>query len=344
MRGWFLTLCLAGGLTGIGAAVQPTALAGITIVSKPLGLEFSSPDGWRLGKESTAEELLLYGHDKKASPLLRIRAFAGRLSPSDRLPEMKRGLSKGEGQVTLKSSMRWQQDGHRFETARATVKVGSAEYLAIFTLVDHPKKRQHGFWLYGRAKDVEKQWPAIQAAIASARSTAATTSLVDSAQESAPLKKVKAAPVWSDPKTGLGLGRWPAGFVLDPKTEHELSNQGLRLSPSDERAHPSTGFLIRATGGQKAGTYQEGSDALKAELETNPKASSVRQVSLRVAGVSSSRVGWKVEAAGGPLTHESYFVQQGPTLFRIDFTAGDSWARSRSRRNLVRDFIADIRL
>ncbi len=345
-RRWIAAFCLAAGLCGVASTAtgpSPPPI-GVTILSKALDLEFQTPKGWRLAIESTENQLLLYGHGKRITPLLRVRVFNGGRSPIERMPEMIRVLADAEAQVKTVSADRWQHEGRSFQTARAVVKDGPAEYIALFTLVDQPKRVQHGFWLYGKTKDVEKHWPAIQASIASAKSIGVIGRPGADEEEEAEEPESEAPDVWTHPKTRLAIKQWPEEFALDESSKDQFTTTGLLLKPTDDRAHASTSFRVSALLAQEKDAAEKASETLAARLKGDASARGFATVSVRVAGLPASKNQWSQEAPDGPFVHEVYFFQKDTTLYQVEFTAAQAWARTRSRRTLVRDFIAGIRL
>lgn len=342
-----LGACFSGVLLSFGLA-QSTAQTeelGLRVEAPTLGLAFNTPLGWRLGRESHTEELLLFGNAKKDLPLLRVRFFSGRLGPEDRLDDMQIGLPELESKVKFLSSEKWRRNGRRFETARALFTSGTKEYHALFTIVDQPKKLQHGFWFFGKKADIKRHWPAVQASIASAKSIATPDPAVW--RKNAPkIKRGPAGePVFRDKSTGLSLQSWPAGFALESKTEGELSDGGLLIKPLDDRAHEQTSFRILAGTEQPQDADALAASTLQVSLEQDSSVIGLRRVPLRIGGISGVMLRWtKPEIGARPFLHEVYLVQKGSTVLRIEFVAEESWARVRSRRTLVKDFVAGVSL
>ncbi len=333
--------CVLGAFTPVATA-EPVQPQGYEIDVPTLGLRFTTPTDWVLAKESTRYELVLHGDAKKKSPLLRIRSFTGRLSAEDRLSSMKRELPEGESQAKFVSTDKWSAGGRFYVTAHASFTSGTKEWHARFTVVDQPKKLQHGFWVYGKKKDLDKHWPALQASIASAKVIASVGSSKQEAEET-PKEKTNSPAVFADKETGLQLASWPAGFALDASTEKLLSKTGLVLRPLDERAHSSTMFRVKAEAKQPEGAASALAATLATELKGNADAKGLREVPLRIGGQSGFMVRWTEATKGDEsFLHEVYLFQSGATLFRVDFEALESWARVRSRRTLVKDFIAGV--
>ena len=319
-------------------------LPGVTVDTPSLSLRFETPEKWRITRASTSEELQLHPSKSKTTPLLRVRAFYGNFSAQDRLPEMVRGLPVEEAGVVFTETESWELNGKRFETARAVYAEGIGEWHAAFTLVDQPNKLQHGFWLFGRKKDVDRSWPAVQASIATAKAIAGADGPKRGDERDARKKpKAEAAEaVWSDTKLGLRLNAWPAGFVAERKSLRLAAKKGLRIDPEDERAHATTHFLLRGTLKSAEGAADEAAAALHVELQSDSNVRELRRIPLRVGGEKGSLLKWVSDESGGAFTHEAYFVQRGELVLRIDYRAEEDWARARSRRTLVKDFIGGV--
>ena len=339
------SLCL------LSFAREPRAAApadGFQVDVPTLGLRFTTPADWVLAKESTRFELVLYGDAKKQTPLMRVRSFTGRLSAEDRLSSMKRELAGEEAQVKFVSSETWNQSGRLYQTVRAVYTSGTKEWHALFTVVDQPKKLQHAFWAFGKKKDLDRHWVALQASIASAKSIPTsgarpTEPEEPEAKKEAPQQKGGGKSVLSDTSSGLLLASWPAGFALDPTTEKAMQESGVILEPLDERAHRSTQFQLTARANQAENAARTESELLQDELKDLSAVTGLRSVPLRVGGKSAFMLRWtETSSDGGYFLNETYFVQNGATLFRIEFVAQESWAKARSRRTLVKDFIAGL--
>lgn len=341
----FAPIVLAAALFAPSAR-QPRAPAAPSVIIRveSLGLELASPEGWRLSRESTPQELIFYPGRKKTSPLLRVRAFKGNLSPRDRLAEMTRGLPEEEAGVHFVSEEKWTRDRHRFETVSAVHKQGAREWHASFTLADQPGRVQHGFWLFGFEKDLLRHREVIQATIASARRVSGGGSGTQRTPEEEPTKEESQQAVWSDAGSGLHIASWPAGFALDPKTSKQLAKDGLRLAPSDDRAHAKTCFLLTSRPASKGQTASDLAATLHTELGTRVGVEGLRRIPVRIGGLETALLSWTEEdREGATFTHQVYLVQHDETVVRIAFEAEESWAGTRSRRGLVKDFVAGIR-
>jgi hypothetical protein len=325
-------------------ALQPMAAPGLTIRAESLGIEFFTPEGWRLSRESNPEELRLYPAKDKTIPLLRVRAFEGNLSAQDRLAQMTRGLPEEEANVHFVANVTWTLEGRRFETATATYRQGAREWIASFTVVDQPRKLQHGFWLFGLEKDVERHREVVQASIASAKRIARTETGPPELEARAEQRPEQRKPVWADAGSGLRIASWPAGFSPDPKSLKKLAKEGLRLMPSDERAHPATQLLLTARAAEKGAQASDQAAVLHTELGTNSRVSELRRIPVRVGGLEAALLSWVEEDPGGAssFSHQVYFVQHEEAVIKVAFDAEDTWARVRSRRSLVKDFVAGL--
>lgn len=319
-------------------------LPGVTVETPSLSLSFETPEKWRITTASTSDELQLHPSKSKTTPLLRVRSFYGNFSAEDRLPEMVRGLPAEEAGIVFTEMESWELGGKRFETAHAVYAEGIGEWHAAFTLVDQPNKLQHGFWLFGRKKDLERHWPAVQASIATAKAIAGADGPKRGDEREARKKpKVEnTEAIWSDAKLGVQLTAWPAGFVAERKSLKLAAKKGMRLDPEDERAHATTHFLLRGSleNGEAAG--DETAAALHVELQSDSSVRELRRVPLRIGGEKGSLLKWVSDESAGAFSHETYIVQRGALVLRIDYRAEEGWARARSRRTLVKDFIASV--
>ncbi|MFT7484372.1 MAG: hypothetical protein ACI9F9_000212 [Candidatus Paceibacteria bacterium] len=341
---------LAIGASFLGLLLSSNAPApdgdpvGVLINAPTVGLRFRTPENWVLSSKSKSEELLLFASPKKATPLLRVRRFDGRLSPKDRISSMRRGLPEAETLLEIVTSEQWDQGGRLFETAHAVYKAGTQEWHARFTLVDQPRKTQHGFWLYGKKKDVEKHWAAVQTSIASAKSIAGSIGGSTPGRSAAPDKqKTRGPAVWKDEKLGLELDSWPAGFGVDKATEKAITKGGLKVKPLVEKSGEQALFQLEVLIEQSQDSANEAAGDLEASIASKATTSSLRRVPLRIGGETAHMLRW-IEAPDGErsLLHETYFVQRGALVLRIDYEADETWAQARSRRTLVRDFLTGI--
>lgn len=326
----------------VSAPSVSTASAFHEIQVESLGLVFEAPVKWRLSDESTSEQLVFYPGKSKETPIFRVRTFHGDFSPEDRLSEMTRGLSEEESKVHFVSSEKWTHERRRYETATVIYKKGSQEWHGSFTLVTQPRRVQHGFWLFGREKDLQRQWETIKASIVSAKSIKQDDgdSLDSDEDEAESPEETKS--VWNDKKAKLGLASWPAGFAPDEKSLERLTKDGLRILPTDERAHKATEFLLTCELGAKEGSSMDAAATLHSELGTKSSVSDLRRIPVRVGGEEAALVKWTEETTSDVLVHEVHFVQRGDRALRIDYTAEERWSRARSRRSLLKDFIAGV--
>ena len=334
------TLAVALVLLGSPSPTTPAAPE-LTIQVESLGLRFEAPSKWRLSRESTPEQLVFYPGKTKTTPVLRVRAFQGDLSAEDRLAAMTRGLPEEESKAHFVSAETWAHEGRRFETATVATKEGAQEWDGSLTLVTQPRRVQHAFWLFGRKKDVEREWESIRASIVSA--TVIKRVEVDDDSPAVDRESPQEAPaVWTDAKCGLRVGSWPAGFAPVAKSLGSLAKEGVTLEPTDERAHDSTSFLLQCARSAKQNTSMDAAAALHAELGTKSAVSDLRRLPLRIDGVEAALLKWSEEVGGDDFVHEVHFVQKDDRAFRFEYTAEESWAGMRSRRDLVKDFIAGI--
>jgi len=340
-----------GRLAGLGAlflalpllAAEPSASAvGLRLEVESLSLAFEAPTKWRLSRESKPEQLVLYPGKSKTEPVLRVRAFQGRLSPKDRLLEMTRGLSEEEAKVRVVSSEAWVHERLRYETAVLIYERGAQAWHGSFTLVDQPRNLQHGFWLFGRERDVERHAEAVRQSVISARSLGAAVEGDGPDGEPTEEEPAPREAIWADRGSGLRVLAWPAAFSPERETLDELAKGGLRLVTDDERAHGETAFLLRLERGAKPGSAQHAAASLHTELAEAAGVEDLRRIPVRVAGQEAALIKWTENRTSARLLHEVRFFQKGGDAFRIDYTAEEAWARTRSRRSLVKDFIAGI--
>jgi hypothetical protein len=340
-----LSLAIVGALMTPGVPPQPIpSTPGIKIRAASLGLELTAPEGWRLSRESTPEQLVFYPGKKKVSPLLRVRAFKGNLSPRDRLAEMTRGLPEEEAGVHFVAGEKWSSNRRRFETATATYKQGAREWHASFTLADQPGRVQHGFWLFGSKKDIERHWKGIQASISSAKRVSITGSGIEDARKEDPKKAESGSSVWSDARSGLVISSWPAGFAPEPRSVKELAKDGLLLVPSDDSAHTDTRLVLTSRPASKGSTASDLAAVLHTELGARGGVEQLRRIPVRIGGQEAALLTWTDNGPdGAAFVHSVYYLQRAETVIRIAFDAEERWARTRSRRGLVKDFVGGVR-
>jgi hypothetical protein len=304
-----------------------------------MGLSFSTPDGWRLLAESGAEELVLAPGKSKTTPVLRVRAFQGRLSAKDRLAEMTRSLGKEEALVAYQESESWTLDGRTFETVTAGYKKGSQEWYARFTLVDQPKKLQHGFWLFGREQDIKRQWSAVQASI---RSAAGAQAAPPAAGADGGSTQESGAAVWQDVKSGLHVAQWPLGFRPQDESLTRLSSTGLVLVPSDATAPSGIELRLSRRSVGELVSPTSTADTLEQRLGETAGVSSPKRLNVRVDGQPGVSLRWAREVDGASWSYEVWLWKRGSALYRLDAAGPASWMGARKRRDLVKDFVAGL--
>lgn len=333
----FLLLALAASSAG---SVRP--IEGLRIEAKSLGISFEAPEKWRLSRESTPEQLLLYPGKTKDTPVLRIRRFDGDLKAEERMAEMTRGLPEAESNAHIVSSETWSHERMRLETAVVGYKKGSQEWFGYFTLVAQPRRSQHAFWIYGRKRDVQRHWDDIKASILTTKSLGASKEEEPSAKSPSapPAKDVKA--VWADKKSGLQVSSWPAGFNPEPKSLDRFPKEELVLSPIDDKAHKSTNFRITCDLEAKAKTTSTAAAELHAALGAKSTVRDLRRLPVQVGGQDAVLIKWVEEKGETAMAHQVHFVQKGESAFRIDYVAEEGWSRARSRRSLLKDFIGGL--
>lgn len=331
-----------------GPTSLPAPPVGLPIEVESLGLHFETPDGWRLDSNgSSPTDLLLYPGKTKTLPLLRIRAFHGNFSARDRLPQMIKGLTDEEGGALFESVESWEMNGRRFETVTAVHRKGVQEWHARFTLVDQPKKLQHAFWLFGRKKDLERQWKAVSTSIASARPIGSPEPPVAKGDDPKPPEE--GPPVdegsftWQDVQSGLRLTSWPAGFQPDEKSLSRLSRSGVILRPEDTEAPKVTSITLSRRNVSPMVTAESAAQTLKEKVLALSGVSEVRQMQVRVAGLPATLLRWRQqEGENDALVFQVYFFQRESALFRVDYSATEEWANVRKRRDLLKKFVTGI--
>lgn len=331
----------------LGPSIAQPRATGLPIAVESLGLRFDTPEGWRLDSaESGPTELLLLPGKTKTLPLLRVRTFYGNFSASDRLAQMVKGLSEEEQGVVLESVESWELDGRHFETVTAIHHKGVQEWQARFTLVDQPKKLQHAFWLFGREQDLERQWQAISASIASARffepaDGEGSGSSGEETEEAPP--EVTESFVWQDVKSGLRVASWPTGFEPDEASLSRLSMTGVVLRPSDEEAPQLTEINLSRHNVSPMVTEETATDTLEEKVQGLQGVSELRRIRVRVAGQPAMLLRWRQQPVDGDSrVYQVYLFKRESALFRIDYTALESWANVRARRDLLKQFVASL--
>ncbi len=338
---FLLTLVVFGSI-GVPAVVH--SAPEMTVKVESLGLQFEPPQKWRLSRESTPEQLVLYPGKTKTIPLLRVRTFQGDFSTEDRLAAMTRGLPEEEANVHFISSKKWAHERRRYETATVEFKKGSREWYGLFTLVTQPRRLQHGFWLFGKKKDVDRQWEVVKASIITARSIRLVGSEDESTEDSEPEQAVAKEAAWSDPKSGLSIASWPAGFTPDDSSLKRFHKSGIELLPVDTKAHKSTAFLLTCKLKAKDGAAMDAAASLHTELGEKSTVRDLRRIPVRVGGEEAALIKWVDEAGSSPIAYQVHFVQKDDRSFYIEYSAAEAWSRARSRRSLLKDFIAGISL
>ena len=333
----------------LGPASLSSAPAGLPVQVESLGLRFETPNGWRLDSNgSSPNDLLLYPGKTKTLPLLRIRAFHGNFSARDRLPQMTRGLTDEERGALFESVEAWELNGRRFETVAAVHRKGVQEWHARFTVVDQPKKLQHAIWLFGRKKDLERQWKVVSASIASARpidSPEITVAKGDdpTPPEPGPPPVDEGSFTWQDVQSGLRITSWPAGFQPDEKSLSRLSRTGVILRPEDTEAPKVTSITLSRRNVSSMVTAESAAKTLKEKVLALTGVSEVRQMKVRVAGLPATLLRWRhQEGQGDALVFQVYFFQRESALFRVDYSATEEWAGVRTRRDLLKKFVIGI--
>ncbi|MFT7668050.1 MAG: hypothetical protein ACI8X5_000737 [Planctomycetota bacterium] len=321
-------------------ALCTPAVPGIRIEVESLGLRFEAPSKWRVSRNSTADELVLYPGKSKTTPVLRIRAFHGDFSAEDRLAAMTRGLSGTEAGAHFVSSEKWAHEMRRYETAQVENKIGAKDSHGSFTIISQPRRVQHGFWLYGTKQDVTRHWEDVRTSIITAEGI--RLELGDAPVTQDAETPEEAVAIWSDKQSGLQVASWPAGFTLKEDQLDLYSKHGLQLQAIDERANSATAFVLFCEKDAKEDTAIQAATALNESLQAKSSVTELRQLPVRVGGIEAQLLKWTEESGSATLAYQVHFVQKGKSSFRIDYTAEERWARSRSRRSLVKDFILGL--
>ncbi len=332
---------LLAALCSSARALPEPASPELPITVEGLQLSFMTPDGWRLLAESSPEELVLAPGKSKTKPILRIRAFGGRLSAKDRLADMTRGLVGEEQLVSFVSAEKWTLEARTFETATALYKKGSQEWYARFTLVDQPNKLQHGFWIFGRKQDIERHWKVVQASIRSSVHGAAEPSVGTKPEQGA---STQAGGVWRDQASGLRIAGWPTGYAPDEASLSRLATSGVVMTPSDPSAPPGTQLhLTRRSVGESL-SAESLADSLEERLGQAAGVDELQRLKLRVAGQPAVSLRWSQELDGESFSFEVWLWKHEGSLYRLDASATSAWAGARKRHDLVKQFASGLSL
>lgn len=332
--------------------VAPTPVTGgLPVVIPEMALSFQTPEGWRISRESTAEQLLLYPGKSKTEPLLRVRAFHGNFSSKDLLPQMKALLGAEEKGVVFESREIWVDTGRRFETVTAIYRKGVQEWHARFTLAEQEDDLQHGFWFFGRKKELDRHWEEVKVAIATAAATRTTKRpereeriarrTPDPDKESTPPEPEQTF-IWQDVQSGLRITSWPVDFKPEEKSLTRLSKTGVVLLPTDSEAHQATRITLSRRNVGELVSAEGASNTLKEKLDAQGEANDVRQLNVRVATLPAALLRWDQEVDGKDLSYQVYFFKRGTALYRLDYSATRAWAKVRSRRDLLKDFVGGV--